>query len=201
MSHLCPFVPYSDVFADETAWVLTDFDTEEEMAQRPYGYYKHENEVRETVLVRPGHLYTFTIKDLYGDGIAQNGYYQIYASNEDGSSDPNESGMIVSATRFTGREQQRTFLVPYPSPSQDNPSGAPSTRPSTSPSVEPSEKPNPGDIDVSNDVGRLCISTGHFCRDSESCCSSFCHSGFCMKNPASRNDQRIHHIEGLQGGP
>lgn len=205
-------LPLSDVFADEIAWAIQDFDTGETVAQRTYGFYEHENEVREVVMVRPGHVYTFTIKDVYGDGITDNGYYQIFAF--DGVDESNTDGMIVSATRFTGREQQRTFLAPYPlsnenlatsrrdttEPPSDVPSATPSTNPSDMPSAGPSIELSFGNDGFSNDIGRLCIANGHFCRDNESCCSSICYSGLCLKNPNSRHDQHIHQNEGNQGG-
>jgi hypothetical protein len=195
-----------------------EFDTEETVAQRPYGFYKYENEVNETVYVRPGHVYTFTALDLFGDGITDGGYYQILGTDE---------RMIVSATRFTGRELQHTFLAPYPTftASEDDsdtmgqqvtiqssivPSFMPSATPSSDTSLESSIDPNVGNqlhpsSDFSNDVGRLCIASGQFCQDNYSCCSLKCYSGFCLMDPPSRNqkDQRIHQgpVAGIHFGP
>jgi hypothetical protein len=175
------------------------------LAQRPYGFYKYENEVNETVFVRPGHVYTFTALDMYGDGITDGGYFQILAGSVDGNV-PNEY-LIVSPTQVNGRDEQRTFLAPYPASSDDEtdnmdrgtmqsnnvslymPSATPSAKASLEPSVEPSEaRIN----DQTNDSGRLCIATGHFCQDNDSCCSLTCRSGFCLKNPRSRDDKKIH---------
>ncbi|KAG7367516.1 trypsin [Nitzschia inconspicua] len=169
-----------DVYAEEIAWALIDFDTGEIIDQRPYGFYKHENDVSETVLVRPGHVYTFTIKDIYGDGITCGGFYQIYAYGRESDTEKN---MIVSATRFIGQEQHETFSAPYlhedsqtlTSSEQKTvsptsiPTHVPSTVPSILSTVVSSNDPSREENKFSNDSGQLCIATGHFCRDSESC--------------------------------
>jgi hypothetical protein len=202
------FAPYMvihkrDEFAHELAWILVDFDTDETVSQRPFGYYQYENEVNETVLVRPGNVYTFTIFDLYGDGITKDGYYQILATNGDGNLG-NEM-FLVAATRFTGREQERTFLAPYlPLTDDDNDrkhhattivqsSNVPTSIPSTTPSANGSMEPSTRTFDFSHDAGRLCIAIGNFCRHNNSCCSLSCHFGFCVKDdPTSRTGKRIH---------
>lgn len=198
------------MFANELAWILQDYDSNEIVGQRPYGSYKYENEVSETVFVRPGHIYTFTALDMYGDGLTNNGYYQIFATDIDG--DIADEKLLVSATRFTGREQNRTFLAPYAAFGDDDTdqttfqssnhvlTSKPSSSPSAITSLEPSVGPIEDSIlDPSNDAGRLCIATGHFCRDNDSCCSLNCHSGFCLKGPASRKDQKLIHHQGAGG--
>ena len=153
-----------------------DNESQETMDRRPYGYYQTENEVREEVWLKPGRVYTFTIKDVYGDGIVNQGYYQIFAVDGTGES------TLVSATKFVGREQSRTFQVPIPF------FEAPSMEPTSAPSIQPSI------LDfgaASNDVS--CTEYGQFCANHQDCCSARCHSGLCLaSSSSSRLDQRIH---------
>lgn len=178
---------YSDLFAKEIAWTIVDNESQETVDRRPFGYYSHENEVREEVFLRPGQIYTFAILDVYGDGIVNNGYYQIFAA------DGERETPIVEATKFSGREQQRTFRVPIPF--FDEPSMQPSSAPSPQPSSIDFE------ADESNDMA--CISDGNFCNSDHDCCNSKCKGGLCLvsSSSSSRLDQRIHSdtAEGSEG--
>ena len=101
------------------------------MAQRPYGYYTYQNEVEELITLIPGQQYNFTIKDIYGDGITNKGWYQIVTSSD-------RSILVISDGMF-GRERHHTFDVPFEVPSMETsvPSSVPSDRPSMPPSLHP----------------------------------------------------------------
>ena len=95
--------PFSDIFATEIAWALVAVETKETVASRPYGFYRYENEVREPIQLRPGKEYVFTMKDIYGDGIAGKGYYQILTS---------DGNVLLHASGLFGREAIHYFKAP-----------------------------------------------------------------------------------------
>jgi len=171
-----------DSFATEIAWSLVESNSGQIVAQRPYGYYEHDNEVEELVTLIPGEEYSFTIKDIYGDGIINRGYYQILSSS-DGS-------VLVHATGLFGREDAHTFQAPFLSPS-------------TPPTPSPSRVPI---IDThSESILPLCTPVGLFCSTDHDCCSQVCKSSLCQPSP--RDEQRIHNtVESMarrssNGGP
>jgi hypothetical protein len=96
-----------DVFANELSWQLSD-SVGNVVAERPTAYYRYENFVKETVSLIPGETYIFTISDSYGDGIAGEGYYEIFAEDGDEA--------LVTGVGLFGRDKTHIFVAPSPPP-------------------------------------------------------------------------------------
>ena len=92
-----------DVFANELSWKLTD-SLGNIIDERPTGYYRYDNFVNETVALTPGDEYKFEVMDSYGDGIVDDGYYQIFAGNG--------VDILVDGVGGFGRFETHMFVAP-----------------------------------------------------------------------------------------
>ena len=92
-----------DVFANELSWKLSD-SLGNIVDERPTGYYRYDNFVNETVLLTPGDEYKFEVMDSYGDGIVDDGYYQIFAGNG--------VDLLVDGVGGFGRFETHMFVAP-----------------------------------------------------------------------------------------
>mmetsp|Transcript_33047 Transcript_33047/g.80325 ORF Transcript_33047/g.80325 Transcript_33047/m.80325 type:complete len:572 (+) Transcript_33047:544-2259(+) len=94
-----------DVFANELSWEISD-SLGNVIDARPTGYYRYANFVNETVALTPGEEYEFEVMDSYGDGIVDEGYYQVFAGNG--------VDILVDGTGGFGRFKTHTLVAPQP---------------------------------------------------------------------------------------
>jgi hypothetical protein len=195
-----------DLFANEVSWKIVEQESGLVIVDRPFETYQYENEVTETVYLRPETDYNFTIFDMYGDGIVNKGFYRILT--KDGSL------MLVMGDGPFGRERTHEFRTPaldvFAAPS-NAPSGGPSSPPSLIPTnlpsaiVSDSSSLTPTGIPDVDDVEDTPVGTGgsnavcayvqNPCSLNSDCCSQSCRQGVCIRNeanhPAGRIDGKI----------
>lgn len=181
-----------DRFANEVSWNVVETETGLPIVQRPFGTYQYENEVTESVLLRPETEYKFTIMDQYGDGLINKGFYQIITEDE--------SLVLVKGPGSYGRERTHVFQTPAITFGTWAPSNPPSLIPSTPPTMKPSNSPSyvpAGTNEVFDVVGTpsdvagrnitLCLDGQYIsCSFEGDCCGSqSCKNGLCVPHESS----------------
>jgi hypothetical protein len=115
---------YLDACADEVSWTLKDLSTNQDVvAESPN--YEFEDDVVHVVDVWPSRNYKFTIRDTWGDGITDQGYYKISIGNV-GDDLETSKGLVLGDGRF-GDERTHTFEIPDRIVTSPTPAPAPAT--------------------------------------------------------------------------
>ena len=96
-----------DAYAYETGWKILD-SAQNVVFQVPTGTYQSAQLVHETVFLKSGEFYTFSITDSFADGICckeGQGYYRVYLGYGVGD----EGTAVVSGSGEFGQEAQHVF--------------------------------------------------------------------------------------------
>jgi hypothetical protein len=213
---------YLDEHASDVWWSILERDSDQVVVQRPFGTYQYENEVTETVYLRPERAYIFTILDKYGDGLSDGGFYQVLT--DDGSP-------LVTGEGSFGRERTHEFRTPafdaLPAASSsasptltgapiysDAPSGVPSLPPSLIPAYSPSSTSSNSPTVVATDaaIGRndnvaagtnvsgTCTPDYFSCSGDGDCCNQFCQRETCVPSSPAVLDEWVPDRDKAPGG-
>ena len=98
-----------DVFPDETGFYIEDESGEKVVDVTP-GTYKEQNQVVEEILTLEVGVYTFTIVDVFGDGLnRENSFYRLNLVGEEGRP------ALVAGTGIFVKQESQVFMVEGPS--------------------------------------------------------------------------------------
>jgi hypothetical protein len=92
--------------ASDIGWALTS-ESEDFQVAVPFGAYSSSSVINDQVIVPGGKDYTFTIKDQGGEGLGENGYYELILGESFGN-----YTLVTGYSNFTNDESSTTFYMP-----------------------------------------------------------------------------------------